>query len=126
MRGWVYLARPLSRTADTTHPHIVISRLKRTRARTRCDGTRLPITGLGDTDDVITATLCPHPTDGKRLSLRRSRQRLGAFNRRRNGNWYPLLRAGIPTGKYRHDQSPYEADEPSYVHLQVSLPQDDH
>ena len=117
MRGQVCPARPCSRPADTTHPYIVLSRLKRTRTRTRCDSTRLPFASLGDTDDVVTPTFCPNPTNGECLDLRADRKQLGPFDRRRHGNWRPLLRDRMPTGTYRDDQSAYEADEPSHVHL---------
>ena len=73
MRGRVYPARPFSQPADTTHPYLVLSRRKRTRTRTRCDGTRLPFAGLGKANDVVTLTLCSHPTDGERLGFRGDR-----------------------------------------------------
>jgi hypothetical protein len=110
-------ARPCSRAADTAHAHIVPSRLKRTRARTRCDGTRLPVAGLGDTDDVVTPTLGPHPANGERLDLWGSRRRFGSFDRRRHRHWCRLRCDRRPSGTCRHDQSEDEVDEPSPLHL---------
>src|SRR5919108_5123549 len=73
------LARPLlwsSRPTDTTHPRVALARRKCTRACTGGHGTRLPFTGLNDTDDVLTLALRPRPTDGKSLYPWVSRPRL--------------------------------------------------
>ena len=93
-RGRLSPDRSCSRPADTTHPHIVPSRQKRARACARCDGTRLPIAGLSDTDDILTVTRGPSPTDGERLDFRGSRQRFGPLDRRRHRHW--LLHERLP------------------------------
>jgi hypothetical protein len=117
MRGKACPVRPFSRAADTTHPHIIISRLKCARAGAGGHGTRLPVTCLGKADDVVTLTLCPNSANGERLDFWRDRQHLGLFERRRHRNWRLLLGDRMSTATYRHEQSEYESDEASHAHV---------
>ena len=85
--GRVHPSRLCSRPADTTHPYVALSRLKRTRTRTRCDSIPLPVAGLGHANDGVTPTLGPYPADGEHLDLRGPGQRFWSFDRGRRRHW---------------------------------------
>jgi hypothetical protein len=77
----------------------------------------LPFASLGKTDDVVTFTLGPHPTDGELLDLRAAWQYWGGIDRRKPRHWRLLLRDRLPTGTDHYDQRVDEADAPVHRHL---------